>query len=194
VEERGYREARAMISARQLSITDESASPATKDVTLRTPPNWTAICFFLALGGLHLSIAIPAFYHRRWEGFLSMAFGVIFVCVAMLCWLIKSELTIERRAQRIRLHTGLGRLCVQRFIPFQSVHGVRLLLMAGHSSPSSRIELLCDNEDIECPPTDIPRQEALCLAMTLNVRLIKVYADDLPEASERIETMGSDRI
>jgi hypothetical protein len=62
-------------------------------------------------------------------------------------------------------------------------------------SPSaSRIELLCDNEDLECPPTDIPRQQALCLAMTMNVRLIKVYADDVPDAPERIDAMPSDRV
>ena len=164
-----------MTARQQLGVTDESASPIAQDVTLRTPPNWTAACFFLALGGLHLSIAIPAFYHRRWEGFLSMAFGVMFVCVSLLCWLIKSEISI------------------QRFIPFQSVHGVRLM-MEGKSPLSSRIELLCDNEDIECPPTDIPRQEALCLAMTLNVRLIKVYGDEVLEASERIEAMGSDPV
>jgi hypothetical protein len=182
-----------MTARQQFGVTDESISPLAQDVTLRTPPNWTAVCFFLALGGLHLSIAIPAFYHRRWEGFLSMAFGVMFVCVSLLCWLIKSEISIQRRARRIRLSTGFGRVSIQRFIPFQSVHGVRLM-MEGKSPLSSRIELLCDNEDIECPPTDIPRQEALCLAMTLNVRLIKVYGDEVPETSERIEAMGSDRV
>ena len=184
-----------MITARQLNLTDDSTAAATnQDITLRTPPNWTAVLFFLGLAGLHLSIAIPAFYHHRWEGFLSMAFGVIFVCVSTLCWLIHSDLTIQRRAEQIRLRTGIGKLCIQRFIPFQSVHGVRLMFMAGRSPSSSRIELLCDNEDIECPPTDIPRQEALCLAMALNVRLIKVYGDDVPEPAERLESMGSDRI
>jgi hypothetical protein len=184
-----------MMTARQqqLGVTDESASPVVRDVVLRTAPNWTAVCFFLGLASLHLSIAIPAFYHRRWEGFLSMAFGVVFICVSLLCWLITSEISIQRADRRIRLSTGVGRLSIQRFIPFQSVHGVRLM-MEGKSPASSRIELLCDNEDIECPPTDIPRQEALCLAMTLNVRLIKVYGDDVPEASERIESMGTDRV
>ena len=183
-----------MITARQLSVTDEPAAPATQDLTLRTPPNWTAVCFFLALAGLHLSIAIPAFYHHRWEGFLSMAFGVIFTHVALLCWLIKTELTIQRRTQRIRLRTGVGRLHVQRFIPFENVHGVRLMMMTGNAPAASRIELLCDNEDIECPPTDVPRQEALCLAMMLNVRLIKVYGEDLPEPSARLDATPSDRI
>ena len=79
-----------MMTARQqqLGVTDESASPVARDVVLRTAPNWTAVCFLLGLASLHLSIAIPAFYHRRWEGFLSMAFGVVFICVSLLCWLI----------------------------------------------------------------------------------------------------------
>ena len=181
------------MTARQLNVTDDSsAALAPRDITLRRPPNWTAIAFFAALGALHLSIAIPAFYHGRWEGFLSAAFGLIFCGVSFLCWLVCSDVTIDPRNRRIRLRTGVRRLCIERFIEFQSVHGVRLMMMAGRSS--SRIELLCDNEDIECPPTDIPRQEALCLAMTLNVRLIKVYGDDVPDGAERLDAMPSDRV
>ena len=111
-----------------------------------------------------------------------------------LCWLVCSDVTIDPRTRRIRLCTGVRRLCVERFIDFQAVHGVRLLMMAGKSTSASRIELLCDNEDIECPPTDSPRQQALCLAMTLNVRLIKVYADEVADAPERFEPMSSDRV
>ncbi|MGB7158344.1 MAG: hypothetical protein WBD40_09790 [Tepidisphaeraceae bacterium] len=181
------------MTTRQLSVTDAAdAAPAPRDLTLRSPPNWTAILFFAGLGGLHLSIAIPAFYHQRWEGFLSAAFGVIFLVVALACWLVASDLTIERRNRRIRLRTGCGRLSFERFISFDNVHGVRLML-AGSSPRSSRIELLCDNEDLECPPTDIPRQEALCLAMTMNVRLIKVYAEDQPDPAERLDALPSDR-
>ena len=183
------------MTARQLNVTDESsAALAPRDIVLRRPPNWTAIAFFAALSALHLSIAIPAFYHGRWEGFLSAAFGVIFCGVSFLCWLVCSDVTIDPRTRRIRLCTGVRRLCVERFIDFQAVHGVRLLMMAGKSTSASRIELLCDNEDIECPPTDIPRQQALCLAMTLNVRLIKVYGDDVPDSSERLDAMPSDRV
>ncbi len=182
------------MTTRQLSVTDESAAAsAPRDITLRTPPNWTAICFFAGLSGLHLSIALPAFYHGRWEGFLSLAFGVIFSTVAMLCWLVCSDVTIDQRNRRIRLCTGCGRVAIERFIPFQSVHGVRLMMMPGKSPAASRIELLCDNEDLQCPPTDIPRQQALCLALTMNVRLIKVYADDVPEHADRLATMPSDR-
>jgi hypothetical protein len=38
----------------------------------------------------------------------------------------------------------------------------------------SRIEILCDDESIECPTTRVPRQEALYLAMAMDVELIKI--------------------
>ncbi len=182
------------MTTRQLSVTDEAAPPAPADVTLRTPPNWTAVGFFAGLSALHLFIAIPGFYNGRWESFLSLAFGFAFAGASAMSWLVRRDVTIQQRARRIRVRTGYRRMCLERFIPFQSVHGVRLLIMAGKSPSASRIELLCDNEDLECPPTDIPRQQALCLAMTMNVRLIKVYADDVPDAPERIDAMPSDRV
>jgi hypothetical protein len=182
------------MTTRRQTVTDMSCPSALRDLTLRTPPNWTAICFITALGALHLSIAIHAFYHGRWEGFLSLALGIFFSALALACWLVCSDLTIEQRNRVIRLRTGVGRACIERSIPFQCVHGVRLLMMAGRSPSASRIEILCDNEDLECPPTDIPRQQALCLALAMNVRLIKVYGDDVPENAERLEAMPSDRI
>ena len=183
------------MTARQLNVTGESDAPlAPRDITLRTPPNWTAIAFVAGLGALHLGFAIHAFYHDRWEGFLSLALGVLLSAVALLAWLVCSDLTIEQGNRRIRVRTGYRRACVERFIPFQAVHGVRLLMMPGKSASASRIELLCDNEDLQCPPTDIPRQQALCLALAMNVRLIKVYGDEVPDSVERLENVPSERI
>jgi hypothetical protein len=42
------------------------------------------------------------------------------------------------------------------------------------------IELLCRGEDVPCPPTTIPRQQALFMAMAMNVPLIKV-SEGMPE-------------
>ena len=64
-----------------------------------------------------------------------------------------------------------------QWIPFADVHAVRLTLGGTERNRESSIEILCDSEDIECPPTHIPRQEALYLAVTMNVRLIKVTDD-----------------
>ena len=48
---------------------------------------------------------------------------------------------------------------------------------AGPAGGDSHIDIQCGGEDIECPPTSIPRQQALYLAMTMGVTLIKIYGD-----------------
>ena len=172
----------------------EQDAPSTgcPDLTLRTPPNWTAVLFFAALGGVHLSIAAPAFYHHRWEAFLSLAFGVLFLVVAVVCRLVNCEFTIVRGQRRIRVRTGYRRLCHERYIQFASVHGVRLTMIGRDAPLACRVEVLCENEDIECPPTMVPRHEALCLALTMGVPLIKVYGDENgPVPTERLDQLPS---
>jgi hypothetical protein len=52
--------------------------------------------------------------------------------------------------------------------------------------------VLCENEDVECPPTRIPRQQALFLAMAMNVRLIKVYGSGVnPDAVDRLDSLSA---
>jgi hypothetical protein len=173
------------MDARDVDV-DLPAPP--RDLVLRSSPNWTAVIFFAGLSFLHFSIAIPAFLHGRWEGYVSAFFATTFAGVTWLSCRFKFELAILPRAKVIRLRRGLRRMYFQRFIPFGDVHGVRLTT----SHPSrrrrargeSRIELLCDNEDIECPPTSIPRQQALFLAILLGARLIKVNDHEAPEPSE----------
>ncbi|MBA3273452.1 MAG: hypothetical protein H0T11_06220 [Chthoniobacterales bacterium] len=157
--------------------TDAATLPS---LTLRSAPNWTALLFFATLATLHWSIAIPAFYHRRWDGFLSLGFATIFTCASIICWLVACELSIRPAEKRIRLRSGYGRLCVERSIPFQDVHGVRVMHSSSRAALACRVAVLCDNEDLECPPTLHPQQQALCMAVMMNVRLIKVF----PEAAE----------
>ena len=151
------------------------------DLVFRTPPNWTAVGFLAMLGGLHLAIAVPAFFHHRWEGFLSLGFGGIFLLSGLLCSRCRFELAVLGSERRIRLRHGLGRCAFERYIPFRAVRAVRLTLsnQARRNRPESRIELLCPYEDVECPPTGVPRQEALFLAMALNVPLVKVCDDSV---------------
>jgi hypothetical protein len=159
------------------------------DLIFRTPVNWTYVIFFACLGVLHLTIATLAFLQQRWEAYLSVVLGLIFVAVSIVASYCRFEMTILAQERRIRLRSGMRKMHYQRFIPFADVHGVRLTLADASSAPSSRIEVLCDNEDIECPPTNIPRQEALCLAMLMRVRLIKVCdAEDVADAS-RLDQM-----
>lgn len=156
------------------------------NLVFRTPINWTYVIFFAGLGGLHLTIAALALMHGRAEAYLSIVLGAVFVSVAAVSCRCRFEMTILPRSRRIHLRTGTRRLCHEREISFANVHGVRLTLSNLADASQSRIQVLCDNEDIECPPTTIPRQEALCLAMLMNVRLIKVCGDEhIPRAGDR---------
>jgi hypothetical protein len=147
------------------------------ELVLRTPPNWSATVFFAALSTLHLAIAIPAFSKGHIEGTLSLIFGCGFFVVSVAIYLARQEVAFLPHARAIRIRNGVGRVRLQRFIPFDDVHAVRLIMTRDGRCVESRIEVLCDNEDIECPPTGIPRQEALCLAVLMGVQLIKVTND-----------------
>jgi hypothetical protein len=144
------------------------------NLIMRSGRNWTAVWFFAGLGALHLSIAIPAFMHGHWEGYLSLGFGIVFIGVSVVCWLARYELAILSDRRLVRVRTGYRRVSFEKEIPFTDVRAVRLTMTGGHDLTDSRIELLCDREDIECPPTPVPQEQALCLAITMGVELIKV--------------------
>src|SRR5690348_9501686 len=77
------------------SCKPRTPSGAFGDVVLRAPPNWTAVGFFGLLGLLHLSISIPALIGGHWEGYLSLAFGTIFVSVASVSTRLRFELAVR---------------------------------------------------------------------------------------------------
>lgn len=194
-------------------LDDASAGRPMDDLVLRTPPNWTAVGFFGLLGVMHLVLATLAFAGARWEGYLSLMLGAVFVAASAVAVAFRFEVAVLPSARRVRLRHGVGRLCVEQVVPFSDVRGVRLTFagapevaagvapaappapgaeggeVAGASTrkddrrrrtPEARIELLCPYDAIECPQTPIPRQEALYLAMALNVPLIKVSAGTVP--------------
>ena len=157
-------------------------APPFADLVLRTPPNWTAVIFLGMLGGLHLSIALPSLWVGRY-GYLSLIIGSIFFVVSLIGYRCRFELALLNSQRRLRLRTGMGRFCYERFVPFSSVRAVRLMVEPGltKDQTESLIELLCRGEDIPCPPTKIPRQQALFMAMAMNVPLIKVSEGTMPE-------------
>jgi hypothetical protein len=155
-----------------------------RDLVLRTPPNWTVVFFFAGLGVLHFCVAFPAFYHGRVEGLLSFLFGCVFCGVSGVSCFVRHELTILPLARAIRVRTGMGPFRFQRFIAFDDVHAIRLTISRSGRQSESRIEILCDNEDLTCPPTGIPRQQALCLAVLMGVQFIKV-TNELADQPER---------
>ena len=165
----------------QLDMVDAPAD-RTIPITLISPPNWTYVFFFATLGVLHLCVAIPAFAHLRWEGYVSAVLATAFLTTSIVMFHARCQVLFDAPHRRIRVRSGVGRFHFQRWISFDDVHAVRLT-MSSSDRPRSRVEVLCDNEDIECPPSDAPRQEALCLAMLMNVQLIKVWADAKAEQS-----------
>jgi hypothetical protein len=164
------------MAAREMLMLDEPAAPAAAppNLVMRGSCNWTAVGFFGALGLLHLSIWLIALLHGHVEGYMSLMFGIAFVCASIASWLITCEIAILAGERRVRLRTGYRRCCFERFVPFERVRGIRLTLTREPDHATGRVELVCDDEAIECPPTPVARQEALCLAVTLGVRLIKV--------------------
>ena len=169
------------------------AATRTDVVTLRSPVNWTAVGFFAALGALHLFMAATAMLNRRWDGYLSLIFGVAFVLVAVACGMFRTELAVLSGERRLRVRTGSRRLYFERFVGFDTIRCVRLTLLDARRPQSSTIELVCDREVVDCPPTRIPREEALCLAVTMGVRLVKVYGDAYGPVSDRINRIPTSR-
>ncbi|MGH7213536.1 MAG: hypothetical protein ACREIT_02050, partial [Tepidisphaeraceae bacterium] len=60
------------MSGRVTQLDTEPLAPPlpSTDLTLRSPPNWTAVGFFGCLALLHYSIAVPSFWRGHTEGYL----------------------------------------------------------------------------------------------------------------------------
>src|SRR5437870_6850803 len=82
--------------------------PPFADLVLRGAPNWTAVWFFAMLGGLHLSVAIPALLEGRW-GYVSLIVGTIFVTASAVSYGFRAEVAMLTSQRRLRLRTGVGR-------------------------------------------------------------------------------------
>jgi hypothetical protein len=142
------------------------------------------VLFIVLLGALHIAVAIPAFLAGRWEGYLSAVFATILTVAAVFVYHLRSEVFVSSRLGFVRARLRAGRVrLTDRRIPVVAVHGVRVTLGPHASRDDSFIELLCAGHggDVPCPPSDVPRAQALLLAMMLNVPLVKAWED--PAAS-----------
>jgi hypothetical protein len=145
------------------------------------PPNWTAVGFFGILGLLHLTIAVWSFWMGQFEAHVSLILGMVFTGSAVVAHRFRYEVGILRSERRLRVRPTLLRSWLERSIPFDRVQGIRVFIHDGTNDGTgaapggdSQVEIVCDDESIDCPPTPIPRQQALCLAMAMGVQLIKV--------------------
>ena len=150
------------------------------DLVMPYPPNWTAVGFFGILGLLHLTIAAWSFWQEQFAGHVSLILGTVFSGSTIFAYRFRYEVGVLRSEARLRVRTTLLRsLLPERSIPFARVQGVRVFVhddddhgRASHGD--SQVEIVCDDESIDCPPTTVPRQQALFLAMAMGVQLIKV--------------------
>lgn len=168
---------------------DRAAATRHADVTFRSSPNWTIVLFFAGLAALHWYIALTAMVKGRFDTFMSLVLGPTFTIVALVCWRLAKEITFMPAARRIRIRSGLHRFYFQRLVRFTDIRSVRVTLFHPHDPKAATVELLLDRETIEFPPTDVPRQEALALALTLNVPLMKVYGDAYGPVAERLDQL-----
>jgi hypothetical protein len=171
------------------NICDEAGATDTAagELVLRSGPNWTAVAFFGGLGALHLTIWGMALMHRRWEGYMSLLFGAAFSLVAVGFYLTRGEIAVLSGQRRMRLRTGYRRLRIERFVPFTAIRSIRLTTAHDPDHAAGLVEIVCREEVIECPATAVARQEALCLAMTIGVTLVKVSSDTpFPGRSEQM--------
>jgi hypothetical protein len=154
---------------------------------LRYPANWPLIAFLGLLGLLHLGIAVLAYSSNPVEAQICLLMGSLFAGTALLFGLMHRELAIKPEDGCLSLRRSLGLLKLERKMAFDEVQAVRLTFTPSTSSEKPRIELLCGQRAIPCPLTAVPRQQALCMAMLMNVELIKIYSKQEPCLSHRLD-------
>jgi hypothetical protein len=165
---------REMTRAEPESSTEPFSS---QELVLHGRPNLAAALFFACMAALHIFLAVQGYPTGIWQGSISAALGACFLIVAVICTFARSEILICPKLNQIRLKAGFAGLSTQRQVPFAAVRAVRVTFWTSKRHHRSRLEILCDGEEIPCPPTTIPRQQALYLALVMRVRLIKVSDD-----------------
>lgn len=173
---------------------EAGGEPSATNLVLRNKPNWTAVIFLAGLGALHLTVWAIATTHEKPEAYMSLVFGLAFLLASVSCYLVRFEVMVIPSERRLRLRTGYSRFRVERSIPFSEIHAVRLTLTPDPDHATGRVELLCHNENIACPPTSVARVEALCLAVTIGVRLVKVTDGRVAHVRRRTRATNMDQL
>lgn len=145
---------------------------AAANVAFKPKRQWTYFTFFSALAIFHAAVAAVALHERQPEGNMSLVFAVLFLLLAVGSLFVGCELAIVHTQRVIRLRTGFPKLYFERRIHFEDIQAIRLT--TAHNG--ALIELLCEERQISCPPAKYPRQQALMMAIALDVKLIRVSA------------------
>ena len=162
-------------------LQDEAVAPAkpfsSRDLILHGRPYWLAGVFSCLMATLHIYIAVHALASNSIEAVICSSLAVCFLFVACFCVLTRHQIAICPTSREIRIQRRFASFVLDRELPFGCVRAVRVTLWQSRRGPQSRLEILCNGEELPCPPTKIPQPEALYLALVMNVRLIKVSND-----------------
>jgi hypothetical protein len=139
------------------------------------------------MGGLHLANGIPALLAGRIAGSLSTLLATLLFSAAFILWRLRVELAIRPSAGELCLSARFLTLWSNRRVMFNEVHCVRVYLPSPSASRESQIEILTATGPIDCPPSAIPQQQALWMAMAMNCELIKI-SDGNPPPPARHES------
>ncbi len=158
--------------------------PSPADILLRRPRNWPLATVVLALALAHFGVAAVRPTPDPLPILLGDAMGLALLIVALCIWTARHEVEISVTRQTVCLRRRVGPWQSQRYLAFGRIQAVRLIQTEHRGRHTSQIELVADSEDIPCPTTRAPRQQALLLAMALKVRLIKIWNSTTPTAPE----------
>jgi hypothetical protein len=149
----------------------------TSDLSFRGGANWTAVTFFAGMAIMHACIAATAFWHGRWEGYMSAMFATVFAGAAVMSYGWRFEVAVRPERRTVLTRMGPRWLGLEQEIAFARVRSVRLTILSPPERPLWRVEIICDDQDIDCPATSVPREQALLLALTIGTPLVKVSGD-----------------
>lgn len=145
-----------------------------REITLTAPRNRTSIAVFSSFSVAMYGLSIAAFMNGRWEAYLTFALANVCAGVAVLTYFSRNELSLHPRDRFVRTRRGIGPLRFERQFSFDSITTVRLTLSGVGRPKDCSIELVTAKHDIHCPPTLIPRQQALFLAVLIGAQLLKI--------------------
>lgn len=165
-----------------MSVRSIDPSCISTDLVTRYPPNWTAVIFLSVMGCLHLANAVPALLGGRVAGSLSALLATMLFTAAFILWRLRVELAIRPSVGELRLSARFLKIWSDRRVIFDHVRCVRVYLPSPTASRESQIEILTASGPIDCPPSAVPQQQALWMAMAMNCELIKISDDDPPPA------------
>lgn len=145
-----------------------------REITLTAPPNRTSIAIFSSFSLVMYGLSIAAFMNGRWEAYLTFILANICAGVAVLSYFSRHELSLLPRDRFVRTRHGMGPFRIERQFSFDAIRTVRLTITGTGRPRDCSIELVTEKRDIHCPPTLIPRQQALFLAVLIGAQLLKI--------------------